>query len=244
MDSVTTTAKGAWRSERLIYRQAETEDPELQAWFQEFMVNHPETATLAAGVLLKPRDLTRSTQLLLDAFPQALLGALIYLPAAAAAGAAVTTEDATAAAAAAATATTAATTGGAGNEAPATAKKTKDTLIGFVMLQPLSPWSPHNRNSEVGISIASEFQGRGYGAESMQWAVDWGFRFANLHRISLNTISYNERAIALYKRLGFVEEGRGREAVYFDRKWYDSVNMAILEHEWEALRDKETARPN
>jgi len=42
--------------------------------------------------------------------------------------------------------------------------------------------------------------------------------------------------VHLYKRMGFVEEGRIRESVWLDRKWYDEVHLGILESEWEALR--------
>jgi hypothetical protein len=39
-----------------------------------------------------------------------------------------------------------------------------------------------------------------------------------------------------YQKAGFVEEGRYRESVLHDGRWYDAVLMSILDHEWAARR--------
>jgi len=36
----------------------------------------------------------------------------------------------------------------------------------------------------------------------------------------------------LYERLGFVHEGRKRDYLWFDGKYWDMVQLAMLEHEW------------
>ncbi|KAJ4253327.1 hypothetical protein NW762_010482 [Fusarium torreyae] len=94
----------------------------------------------------------------------------------------------------------------------------------------------HHRNISIGISIAGAYQNKGYGGETINWALDWAFRFGGYHRVSIGTVSYNHRAQHLYKKLGFVEEGRQREALLFDRKFHDMIDYGMLEHEWEALR--------
>jgi RimJ/RimL family protein N-acetyltransferase len=38
------------------------------------------------------------------------------------------------------------------------------------------------------------------------------------------------------EKAGFVEEGRLRESVLHDGRWYDEVLMSILDHEWAARR--------
>ena len=57
-----------------------------------------------------------------------------------------------------------------------------------------------------------------------------------MHAVRLGVFAYNTGAIRLYERLGFLIEGRKREALWFNRKWHDSLNYAILEDEWAALR--------
>ena len=85
--------------------------------------------------------------------------------------------------------------------------------------------------------MAAPYQNKGYGAEAINWALDWAFRFGGFHRVEISTVSYNERAMHRYTRLGFVEEGRRREAYWYDRKWYDVVSYSMLEGEWTALRE-------
>lgn len=214
MEAVTTAARNAWRSERLVYKHYEPTNAEQTQWLQENVMNDPESAVLGGNIILKPRDLAESTKLVADSMPKALIGVLIYLPAEKPAK--TDSEEA-----------------GENN----TKKASEDTLIGFAQLSGGSPFTAHLKNGDAAIVLGAEHQGKGYGREGMQWLVDWGFRFGNLHRIGLRVYSYNERAIGLYKKMGFVEEGRFREALWFDRKFYDTVCMSMLVHEWEAIRD-------
>ena len=50
-----------------------------------------------------------------------------------------------------------------------------------------------------------------------------------LHRVSLDVLSINPRARALYASLGFVEEGRLRESHRDGAYWCDTILMALLE---------------
>ncbi|KAJ5622991.1 Acyl-CoA N-acyltransferase [Penicillium lividum] len=98
-----------------------------------------------------------------------------------------------------------------------------------------SAFSRH-RAAMLGISLIDGFSGKGYGTEAIKWGLDWAFEHAGLHRICLCVFSYNTRAIELYRKLGFVEEGREREAVFYCRNWHDILLFSMLEHEWEKLR--------
>ncbi len=40
---------------------------------------------------------------------------------------------------------------------------------------------------------------------------------------------------------GFVDEGRAREAIWRDGKWWDEIHMSVLEPEWRAHRWQERA---
>lgn len=77
----------------------------------------------------------------------------------------------------------------------------------------------------VGILVAEEWHGRGVGralmAELLRRADERG-----LVRLELDVVEDNERAIAWYRRLGFVEEGRKRKAFDRDGKLLDLVFMA------------------
>ncbi|KAH8680214.1 acyl-CoA N-acyltransferase [Ilyonectria robusta] len=111
--------------------------------------------------------------------------------------------------------------------------------IGFLALSCGGAEQVHSRSTSLGIMLATPYQDQGYGKEAINWALDWAFRYGGYHRVGLTTLSYNERALHLYKQLGFVEEGRSRETYWHDRKWYDLVGFGILENEWAALRGLE-----
>ncbi|KAF5660130.1 GNAT family acetyltransferase acetyltransferase [Fusarium heterosporum] len=110
--------------------------------------------------------------------------------------------------------------------------------IGYVVLGH-SGSAPHHRDSGIGIMITEAYQNKGYGGESINWVLDWAFRHGGLHRVGIQTFGFNMRGQHLYKKLGFVEEGRSREAIWHDRKWYDLVEYGMLEREWANLRGLE-----
>jgi RimJ/RimL family protein N-acetyltransferase len=60
-----------------------------------------------------------------------------------------------------------------------------------------------------------------------------------VHKVEINALSFNERAIHLYQKLGFILEGRKREVFYINRKYHDSVQFGMLESEWKKLRGVE-----
>jgi catechol 2,3-dioxygenase-like lactoylglutathione lyase family enzyme len=64
--------------------------------------------------------------------------------------------------------------------------------------------------------------------------VDYGFTELGLHRIQLTVNGDNPAAIAAYRKAGFVEEGRRREAFYRGGRWIDHVQMGILAREQRA----------
>jgi len=54
--------------------------------------------------------------------------------------------------------------------------------VGWLSLDS-SPVSRHHRSCTMGITIASAYQGKGYGTEAITWAVDWAFRVAGMHAV-------------------------------------------------------------
>jgi RimJ/RimL family protein N-acetyltransferase len=112
------------------------------------------------------------------------------------------------------------------------------TPIGFIVLGwgGVNPEHARHSSTSIGIALATSHQGHGYGSEAINWALDWAFRHGGYHRVNIRTVSYNERGLHLYKKLGFVEEGRSRESHWYDRKWYDTISFGMLEREWGELR--------
>lgn len=85
----------------------------------------------------------------------------------------------------------------------------------------------------LGIAITrKDYWGKGYGTEAMFLLLDWAFTVQGFHNILLWTYAYNERAIAAYRKVGFKEIGRRREAQRLGNKRYDEVYMDILASEF------------
>jgi len=93
---------------------------------------------------------------------------------------------------------------------------------------------PKDRCATLGIALAREHIGRGYGTDATRVIVDYAFREMGLHRIQLAVAPFNRAGIRAYEKAGFVEEGRHRDAVWHDGRWYDKVLMSLLDHEWAA----------
>ena len=62
------------------------------------------------------------------------------------------------------------------------------------------------------------------------------FEELNLHRVNLVVLETNKSAIECYKKVGFVEEGRMRDARKKDDKYYSLIEMSILEDEYYASK--------
>ncbi|GAA0536991.1 GNAT family protein [Paractinoplanes ferrugineus] len=97
----------------------------------------------------------------------------------------------------------------------------------------------HNRTATFAIIIGPPHQGQGYGLEATRLMLRFAFAELNLHRVQLNVLGYNERAIHTYTRAGFVDEGRDRSAVFRGGAWHDNVRMGILAEEWWAAESGE-----
>ena len=110
----------------------------------------------------------------------------------------------------------------------------KDTqcFAGFVSLTNMN-WI--NRNYNFGIIIDQNFQGKGFGKETTELILNYSFQKLNMRKVSLNVLSENTRAINLYKKLGFKEEGILKEQFYWDGEYQDIVVMSKIKTKSEEL---------
>jgi RimJ/RimL family protein N-acetyltransferase len=114
------------------------------------------------------------------------------------------------------------------------------TAIGEIHLTKLRPDNVHHRFTEIGLDILPEHQNRGYGREAITWALDYAFRLAGLHRVRIRAFEWNTGAIRLYEKLGFKHEGREREAYWHEGRFWDGVEMSMLDREWRELQEKKS----
>lgn len=90
-----------------------------------------------------------------------------------------------------------------------------------------------DRLAEIGIFIGEKsFWGQGYGRDTMRLMLRHGFETLNLNRIWLRVFEPNVWAIRSYENAGFVHEGRLRQAIFLNGKYYDVLLMSVLRDEW------------
>lgn len=119
------------------------------------------------------------------------------------------------------------------------------TPIGYLaMTIPSMERRLSQREVEMAIILHDDYQGKGYGPEALKWAVDWTFRSTTIHRVMLRSAEWNSYAPRAWEKVGFVREGRAREAAWHEGRFWDVISWSMLEHEWDvskgALRHKET----
>jgi RimJ/RimL family protein N-acetyltransferase len=85
----------------------------------------------------------------------------------------------------------------------------------------------------LGIAIARDHQGRGIGTEAVDLVLAYAFGDLGVRRVWLDVLADNPRAIASYRKSGFVEEGRLRAHYWHDGEHRDGIVMGILRPEWE-----------
>lgn len=90
-----------------------------------------------------------------------------------------------------------------------------------------------NRNTSLGYWLAAEYQGRGLMTASCRVLVDHGFASYNLHRIAISCAPENTRSRAIPTRLGFVYEGRLRDAEFLYDHYVDHEVYSQLQPEWQ-----------
>ncbi len=93
------------------------------------------------------------------------------------------------------------------------------------------------RSADLGIEILDAAdRGRGLGADTIATTLRYAFQELNLNRVGLGVLATNDGARRLYERLGFVAEGRHREAHFRDGRFVDDLRYSILRRDWDALR--------
>jgi len=89
----------------------------------------------------------------------------------------------------------------------------------------------HFARYTVGL-FAAALRGRGLGREITRLVLAWAFDALGVHRVELQALASNNRAINCYLACGFRQEGVRREAELYPDGWKDFIMMGILRSEY------------
>jgi [ribosomal protein S5]-alanine N-acetyltransferase len=92
----------------------------------------------------------------------------------------------------------------------------------------------HCATYTVGLFVAA-LRGRGLGREVTRLVLAWAFEVLGAHRVQLEVLASNSRAINCYLACGFRQEGIRREAELYPDGWKDFIMMGVLLSEHSSL---------
>lgn len=91
-----------------------------------------------------------------------------------------------------------------------------------------------NAQVELGITLNTSFQGKGYASEALKGIISHLFDDLHKHRITASVDPDNTASILLMERIGLRKEGHFIKSLFWKNKWVDDVIYAILREEWPA----------
>ena len=95
-------------------------------------------------------------------------------------------------------------------------------------LHPAGPALRRRHAMSLGMAVHPDAQGQGVGRALMQSLCDWADHWGQVLRIELTVFVDNARAIALYERFGFRQEGRHVGYALRGGRYIDVFSMARL----------------
>lgn len=102
----------------------------------------------------------------------------------------------------------------------------QDRIVGF--LSAIGGRARRNhRTVEIVVGIMEAFTGQGVGKALFKAAEEWA-RLKGFHRLELGCMAHNQRAFHLYRKLGFLEEGRKREVYFVNGEYVDEIIMGKI----------------
>jgi RimJ/RimL family protein N-acetyltransferase len=107
-----------------------------------------------------------------------------------------------------------------------------DQMVGACSLQHIDL---RNRHAELSIFMTlREARGQGYGTDAVRLLLSYGFDVLRLDKVYLGVYAFNEAGIRSYEKAGFRYEGRLRQMLHYEGRYWDEWQMGILRAEWEA----------
>ena len=94
-----------------------------------------------------------------------------------------------------------------------------------------------NRRSRTahlfGVAVAPRFRRRGFGEAATRLLSRHLIRDLGYHRVQLECYGFNQRAVCMFERAGFVREGVKRKAYWRHGEWTDGVLLGLIEDDLE-----------
>jgi RimJ/RimL family protein N-acetyltransferase len=95
---------------------------------------------------------------------------------------------------------------------------------------------------KTGIEITRDNRRKGYAVEATELLLTYMFAEQRCNKCEVEIYASNDASLALYRKLGFVEEGRLRQHEFFAGGYHDVVLMGITAPEYWAIHRRPSVR--
>lgn len=89
-----------------------------------------------------------------------------------------------------------------------------------------------HRRAEFQLIIDPAHQGKGLASKAATLAMEYGFSVLNLNKLYLIVDEENTKAMHIYKKLGFRQEGRLINEFFINGEYRDTIRMCIFQSEY------------
>ncbi|MBD3338201.1 MAG: GNAT family N-acetyltransferase [Candidatus Lokiarchaeota archaeon] len=96
-------------------------------------------------------------------------------------------------------------------------------VVGHLRLFP--PWYGRKGRhvGEVGLSIIQQWRGHGIGAAMITYTLKWAKHIGEYQKTTASVFSINIRALNLFFKFGFFEEGRRKKQILINQDYIDEI---------------------
>ncbi|WP_392670208.1 GNAT family N-acetyltransferase [Streptomyces sp. LN785] len=101
---------------------------------------------------------------------------------------------------------------------------------------------PRAGRFKTGIAITRDHRGNGYATEATELVLTYMFAEQRYNKCGVEVYAFNDASLALYRKFGFVEEGRLRQHEFFAGIYHDVVLMGITADEHWAAHQRPSVR--
>lgn len=106
------------------------------------------------------------------------------------------------------------------------AAELENQLIGFVTASRI-PLKRVKHRVHIVVGVLKEESGKGIGTKLFKKLIEWAIN-NEISRLELTVMKHNERAINLYKKIGFEIEGIKKNSLIIDKNLVDEYYMGMI----------------
>lgn len=108
----------------------------------------------------------------------------------------------------------------------------QDIYMGTISLKKIDTI---NTNAEYAVVLHKDSIGKGFGKEATRQILKIAFEELNLHKVYLDCLSTNERALKMYEKAGFKYEGELKEQIFVRNEFCSLKLYGILKQDYEKI---------